>query len=172
MIINLSGNRQPVTSVDGKIGDVNTNAVTYTQQTLTAEQKEMARFNIGAGESNVLYVEMNFTLPIGTSESWVHGTFSDSTDYYQYTISRRPFNTLTSSDCVFAGLNATDAEEAHTMQNEYNKISRIEVLDGSVCVYVYGNDLPTVELPILLKVFYDAYASSGSVSDSGGTILG
>lgn len=42
----------PVTSVDGSIGDVATLSVKYTKQTLTAEQQQQARENIGAGTSN------------------------------------------------------------------------------------------------------------------------
>ena len=163
MIINLSGNRQLVTSVDGKTGDVNTNAVTYTQQTLTAEQKEMARFNIGAGESNVLYQEFLYTLPNNTSRSWVGYTFSDGTSYFKLTSSTTPLNYLTSNDCVFVELNVSSVEESYTMQKEYDKISKIEIFDGGIYVYVFGNNLPSVELPIKLKVFYDPYLSSSVV---------
>lgn len=42
----------PVTSVDGQSGEVTTNAVKYTAQTLTSEQKTQARANIGAGTSD------------------------------------------------------------------------------------------------------------------------
>nr|DAU29418.1 MAG TPA: hypothetical protein [Caudoviricetes sp.] len=42
----------PVTSVDGQSGAVTTNAVKYTAQTLTNEQKTQARVNIGAGTSD------------------------------------------------------------------------------------------------------------------------
>lgn len=42
----------PVTSVDGSTGDVATLGVKYTKQTLTAEQQQQARENIGAGTSN------------------------------------------------------------------------------------------------------------------------
>lgn len=42
----------PVTSVDGQSGEVTTNAVKYTAQTLTNEQKTQARANIGAGTSD------------------------------------------------------------------------------------------------------------------------
>lgn len=42
----------PVTSVDGQSGAVTTNAVKYTAQTLTNEQKTQARANIGAGTSD------------------------------------------------------------------------------------------------------------------------
>lgn len=42
----------PVTSVDGSTGDVATLSVKYTKQTLTAEQQQQARENIGAGTSN------------------------------------------------------------------------------------------------------------------------
>lgn len=41
-----------VKSVDGQSGAVTTNAVKYTEQTLTDEQKSQARANIGAGTSN------------------------------------------------------------------------------------------------------------------------
>lgn len=42
----------PVKSVDGKIGNVVTNAVTYIQQNLTEDQKLQTRTNIGAGTSS------------------------------------------------------------------------------------------------------------------------
>lgn len=42
----------PVKSVDGKTGNVVTNAVTYTQQILTEDQKLQTRTNIGAGTSS------------------------------------------------------------------------------------------------------------------------
>lgn len=42
----------PVTSVDGKTGAVLTESVKYTTQTLTEQQKQQARNNIGAGTSS------------------------------------------------------------------------------------------------------------------------
>ena len=164
MIINLSGNRQMVTSVDGKTGDISTDAITYNQQNLTSEQKEIARSNIGAGESNVLYREFMFTLPNKTSRSWVDNAFSDGTEYFRFASSTTPLNLLTSNDCVFVELNASSIEDAYTMQKEYDKISKVEILDGGIYVYVFGADLPDVELPIKLKVFYDPYLSSSVVS--------
>lgn len=52
-VITLGANTiTPVTSVDGQSGEVTTNAVKYTAQTLTNEQKTQARANIGAGTSD------------------------------------------------------------------------------------------------------------------------
>lgn len=52
-VITLGANTiTPVTSVDGQSGAVTTNAVKYTAQTLTNEQKTQARANIGAGTSD------------------------------------------------------------------------------------------------------------------------
>lgn len=52
-VITLGNNTiTPVTSVDGQSGEVTTNAVKYTAQTLTNEQKTQARANIGAGTSD------------------------------------------------------------------------------------------------------------------------
>lgn len=42
----------PVTSVDGLTGDIETQAVKYAEQSLTDEQKQQARENIGAGTSD------------------------------------------------------------------------------------------------------------------------
>ena len=42
----------PVTSVDGSTGAITTNAVKYTEQSLTDTQKTQARTNIGAGTGN------------------------------------------------------------------------------------------------------------------------
>ena len=48
----ITANDAPVKSVDGATGDVVTNAVKTTTQTLTDTQKQQARTNIGAGTSN------------------------------------------------------------------------------------------------------------------------
>ena len=48
----ITANDAPVKSVDGATGDVVTNAVKTTTQTLTDAQKQQARTNIGAGTSN------------------------------------------------------------------------------------------------------------------------
>ena len=48
----ITANDVPVKSVDGATGDVVTNAVKTTTQTLTDAQKQQARANIGAGTSN------------------------------------------------------------------------------------------------------------------------
>lgn len=48
----ITANDVPVTSVDGATGDVVTNAVKTTVQTLTDAQKQQARTNIGAGTSS------------------------------------------------------------------------------------------------------------------------
>lgn len=48
----ITANEAPVQSVDGATGDVVTNAVKTTTQTLTDAQKQQARTNIGAGTSN------------------------------------------------------------------------------------------------------------------------
>lgn len=48
----LASNTTYVESVDGQSGAVTTNAVKYTEQTLTDEQKSQARANIGAGTSD------------------------------------------------------------------------------------------------------------------------
>ena len=48
----ITANDVPVKSVDGATGDVVTNAVKTTTQTLTDTQKQQARTNIGAGTSN------------------------------------------------------------------------------------------------------------------------
>lgn len=48
----ITANDVPVKSVDGAIGDVVTNAVKTTAQTLTDAQKQQARTNIGAGTSS------------------------------------------------------------------------------------------------------------------------
>ena len=48
----ITANEAPVQSVDGATGDVVTNAVKTTTQTLTDTQKQQARTNIGAGTSN------------------------------------------------------------------------------------------------------------------------
>lgn len=48
----ITANDVPVKSVDGATGDVVTNAVKTTEQTLTDTQKQQARTNIGAGTSS------------------------------------------------------------------------------------------------------------------------
>ena len=48
----ITANDVPVKSVDGATGDVVTNAVKTTEQTLTDAQKQQARTNIGAGTSS------------------------------------------------------------------------------------------------------------------------
>ena len=48
----ITANDVPVKSVDGATGDVVTNAVKTTTQTLTDDQKQQARTNIGAGTSS------------------------------------------------------------------------------------------------------------------------
>ena len=48
----ITASEAPVQSVDGATGDVVTNAVKTTTQTLTDTQKQQARTNIGAGTSN------------------------------------------------------------------------------------------------------------------------
>lgn len=48
----ITANDAPVKSVDGETGDVVTNAVKTTTQTLTETQKQQARTNIGAGTSS------------------------------------------------------------------------------------------------------------------------
>ena len=48
----ITANDVPVKSVDGATGDVVTNAVKTTTQTLTDAQKQQARTNIGAGTSS------------------------------------------------------------------------------------------------------------------------
>ena len=48
----ITANDAPVKSVDGATGDVVTNAVKTTTQTLTETQKQQARTNIGAGTSS------------------------------------------------------------------------------------------------------------------------
>lgn len=48
----ITANDVPVKSVDGATGDIVTNAVKTTQQTLTDTQKQQARTNIGAGTSS------------------------------------------------------------------------------------------------------------------------
>lgn len=48
----ITANDIPVKSVDGATGDVVTNAVKTTEQTLTDAQKQQARINIGAGTSS------------------------------------------------------------------------------------------------------------------------
>ena len=64
----------PVKSVDGATGAVVTNAVKITSQNLTANQKEQARTNIGAGTSNFSgsYNDLSdtpgpYTLPVANS---------------------------------------------------------------------------------------------------------
>lgn len=48
----ITAAQAPVQSVDGATGAVTTNAVKYTEQTLTDDQKTQARTNIGAGTSS------------------------------------------------------------------------------------------------------------------------
>ena len=48
----ITSAQAPVQSVDGATGAVTTNAVKYTEQTLTDDQKTQARTNIGAGTSS------------------------------------------------------------------------------------------------------------------------
>lgn len=48
----ITAAQAPVQSVDGTTGAVTTNAVKYTEQTLTDDQKTQARTNIGAGTSS------------------------------------------------------------------------------------------------------------------------
>lgn len=73
----ITANDVPVKSVDGATGDVVTNAVKTTTQTLTDAQKQQARANIGAGTSNFSgsYDDLSnkptipdpYTLPVATS---------------------------------------------------------------------------------------------------------
>lgn len=73
----ITANDVPVKSVDGATGDVVTNAVKTTTQTLTDAQKQQARTNIGAGTSNFSgsYDDLSnkptipdqYTLPVASS---------------------------------------------------------------------------------------------------------
>ena len=73
----ITANDAPVKSVDGATGDVVTNAVKTTTQTLTDAQKQQARTNIGAGTSNFSgsYDDLSnkptipdpYTLPVASS---------------------------------------------------------------------------------------------------------
>ena len=73
----ITANDVPVKSVDGATGDVVTNAVKTTTQTLTDTQKQQARTNIGAGTSNFSgsYDDLSnkptipdpYTLPVASS---------------------------------------------------------------------------------------------------------
>ena len=73
----ITANDAPVKSVDGATGDVVTNAVKTTTQTLTDTQKQQARTNIGAGTSNFSgsYDDLSnkptipdpYTLPVASS---------------------------------------------------------------------------------------------------------
>ena len=68
----ITSAQAPVQSVDGATGAVTTNAVKYTAQTLTDDQKTQARTNIGAGTSSFSgsYDDLNNkpTIPSKTSE--------------------------------------------------------------------------------------------------------
>lgn len=68
----ITANDVPVKSVDGATGDVVTNAVKTTAQTLTDAQKQQARTNIGAGTSsfdgNYNSLSNKPTIPTKTSE--------------------------------------------------------------------------------------------------------
>ena len=73
----ITASEAPVQSVDGATGDVVTNAVKTTTQTLTDTQKQQARTNIGAGTSNFSgsYDDLSnkptipdpYTLPVASS---------------------------------------------------------------------------------------------------------
>lgn len=68
----ITSAQAPVQSVDGATGAVTTNAVKYTEQTLTDDQKTQARTNIGAGTSSFSgsYDDLSNkpTIPSKTSE--------------------------------------------------------------------------------------------------------
>lgn len=65
----------PVTSVDGSTGAITTNAVKYTEQSLTDTQKTQARTNIGAGNCSSIVVN---NISVSTS-AW-----TPSTAYTEY----------------------------------------------------------------------------------------
>ena len=88
----ITANDVPVKSVDGATGDVVTNAVKTTMQTLTDTQKQQARTNIGAGTSsfdgNYNSLTNKPTIPTKTSDITNDSGFitnADLTDYAKTT---------------------------------------------------------------------------------------
>ena len=78
----------PVTSVDGSTGAITTNAVKYTEQSLTNTQKTQARTNIGAGNCSSIVIN---NVAVATS-AW-----TSSTAYTEY-----PYEaSVTVSGCTF-----------------------------------------------------------------------
>ena len=131
----LSATGAPVTSVDGSTGAITTNAVKYTEQSLTNTQKTQARTNIGAGTGNG-----NCSSIVKSNVSVATSAWNSSTTYSDY-----PFRASVSISGVTTSyvpeviFNMTDATGG-------NFAPVCETYNGGV--YIYAKEKPTTTITI------------------------
>ena len=125
----------PVTSVDGSTGAITTNAVKYTEQSLTDTQKTRARTNIGAGTGN------------GNCSSIVKSNVSVATSAWV------PSNTY--SDYPYeASVTVTGCTSNHVPEVIFSVTDAVSGTFAPICVSgtntvtIYATETPTADMTI------------------------
>ena len=125
----------PVTSVDGFTGAITTNAVKYTEQSLTNTQKTQARTNIGAGtgDGNCSSIVVN-NVSVATS-AW--GASSTYTDYpYEASVTVTGCTTNHVPEVIFSVTDAVSGTFAPICVSGTNKVT------------IYATEAPTSTMTI------------------------
>ena len=126
----------PVTSVDGFTGAITTNAVKYTEQSLTNTQKTQARTNIGAGTGNgncSSIVKSNVSVP---TSAWTSSTtYSDYPYQASITVSGCTSNHV--PEVVFSPTDASSGTFAPVCSSTTN------------AVIIYATEKPSAAITIL-----------------------
>lgn len=121
----------PVTSVDGSTGAITTNAVKYTEQSLTNTQKTQARTNIGAGNCSSIVVN---NVAVATS-AW-----TSSTAYTEY-----PYEaSVTVSGCTSNHVPEVIFSVTDAVSGTFAPIC----VSGTNTVTIYATETPTADMTI------------------------
>lgn len=121
----------PVTSVDGSTGAITTNAVKYTEQSLTNTQKAQSRTNIGAGNCSSIVVN---NISVSTS-AW-----TSSTAYTEY-----PYEaSVTVSGCTSNHVPEVIFSVADAVSGTFAPICA----SGTNTVTIYATETPTADITI------------------------
>lgn len=121
----------PVTSVDGSTGAITTNAVKYTEQSLTNTQKTQARTNIGAGNCTSIVVN---NVSVATS-AW--GSSTTYTDYpYEASVTVSGCTSNHVPEVIFSVTDAVSGTFAPICVSGTNKVT------------IYATEQPTTNMII------------------------
>ena len=125
----------PVTSVDGSTGAITTNAVKYTEQSLTDTQKTQARTNIGAGNCSSIVVN---NISVATSAWTSSATYTDYPYEASVTVSGCTSNHV--PEVIFSVTDAVSGTFAPICVSGTNKVTIYATEKPSAAITI-----PTIE---------------------------